>query len=195
MVITLLDDSSMCFTLNINSKHKKRNQNVDRFMFLLMDLVELSLSHTSISKQKWFTACMSQTKIEFYPETKRPFYWTQKIFDFVLRMQVFDDVAIELTMALLQFFNAKPSEEHLFRTLKALGKFVTVSTTVRDCWDTNIYLIKNMQLPRRYHLIYHNWCKWLVRIQVHLKERVRESMKLLRKFRKKFAEHLWMEKA
>lgn len=40
---------------------------------------------------------------------------------------MFDDVAIELTMALLQFFNSKPSEEHLFRTLKALGKFVTVS--------------------------------------------------------------------
>lgn len=40
---------------------------------------------------------------------------------------MFDDVAIELAMALLQFFNAKPSEEHLFRTMKALGKFVTVS--------------------------------------------------------------------
>jgi len=43
---------------------------------------------------------------------------------------VFDDVAIELTMALLQFFNSKPSEEHLFRTLKALGKFVTVSPDI-----------------------------------------------------------------
>lgn len=43
-----------------------------------------------------------------------------------VRFQVFDDVAIELTMALLQFFSAKPIEEHLFRTLKALSKFVTV---------------------------------------------------------------------
>lgn len=40
--------------------------------------------------------------------------------------QVFDDIAVELTMALLQFFSEKPSEEHLFRTLKALSKFVTV---------------------------------------------------------------------
>ncbi|KAJ6637084.1 Desumoylating isopeptidase 1 [Pseudolycoriella hygida] len=43
---------------------------------------------------------------------------------------VFDDVAIELTMALLQFFNSKPSEEHLFRTLKALSKFVQVSPDI-----------------------------------------------------------------
>lgn len=40
--------------------------------------------------------------------------------------QVFDDIAVELTMALLQFFSEKPSEEHLFRALKALSKFVTV---------------------------------------------------------------------
>lgn len=40
--------------------------------------------------------------------------------------QVFDDVAVEMSMALLQFFSAKPTEEHLFRTLKALSKFVTV---------------------------------------------------------------------
>lgn len=40
--------------------------------------------------------------------------------------QVFDDVAVELAMALLQFFNSKPSEEHLFRTMKALAKFVIV---------------------------------------------------------------------
>lgn len=45
----------------------------------------------------------------------------------LIRFQVFDDVAIELTMALLQFFSVKPSEDHLFRTLKALSKFVTVS--------------------------------------------------------------------
>jgi hypothetical protein len=40
---------------------------------------------------------------------------------------VFDDIAVELTMAILQFFNAKPDEEHLFRTMKALSKFVFVS--------------------------------------------------------------------
>lgn len=40
---------------------------------------------------------------------------------------VFDDVAVEISMALLQFFNSEPSEEHLFRTMKALSKFVNVS--------------------------------------------------------------------
>ncbi|XP_055299978.1 uncharacterized protein LOC129567289 isoform X2 [Sitodiplosis mosellana] len=44
--------------------------------------------------------------------------------------EVFDDIAVELTMALLQFFSEKPSEEHLFRTLKALSKFVTVSADI-----------------------------------------------------------------
>lgn len=43
---------------------------------------------------------------------------------------VFDDVAVELTMAILQFFNTKPSEEHLFRTLRALAAFVNVSPDV-----------------------------------------------------------------
>jgi len=43
---------------------------------------------------------------------------------------VFDDIAVELTMALLQFFSEKPSEEHLFRTLKALSKFVMVSADI-----------------------------------------------------------------
>lgn len=42
-------------------------------------------------------------------------------------MQVFDDVAVELTMALLQFFNSKPSEELLFRCMKALAKFTQIS--------------------------------------------------------------------
>ncbi|KAJ8948648.1 hypothetical protein NQ318_022716 [Aromia moschata] len=42
--------------------------------------------------------------------------------------EVFDDVAVELTMALLQFFNSKPAEEQLFRCMKALAKFVQVST-------------------------------------------------------------------
>lgn len=41
---------------------------------------------------------------------------------------VFDDIAVELTMALLQYFNSKPSEEQLFRCMKALAKFVHVST-------------------------------------------------------------------
>lgn len=43
---------------------------------------------------------------------------------------VFDDVAVELAMALLQFFNTKPDEEQLFRTMKALSKFVQVSPDV-----------------------------------------------------------------
>ncbi|XP_063904154.1 uncharacterized protein LOC135123444 isoform X2 [Zophobas morio] len=41
---------------------------------------------------------------------------------------VFDDVAVELTMALLQYFNSKPNEEHLYRCLKAISKFVLVSS-------------------------------------------------------------------
>lgn len=40
---------------------------------------------------------------------------------------VFDDVAVEVTMAVLQFFNMKPDEERLFRCMKALGRFVHVS--------------------------------------------------------------------
>jgi hypothetical protein len=41
---------------------------------------------------------------------------------------VFDDVAVELTMALLQYFSTKPNEEHLFRCMKALNKFVQISS-------------------------------------------------------------------
>ncbi|KAL1453153.1 hypothetical protein WDU94_007323, partial [Cyamophila willieti] len=40
---------------------------------------------------------------------------------------VFDDVAVEIAMAVLQFFNMKPDEEKLFRCMKALGRFVHVS--------------------------------------------------------------------
>ncbi|CAH0563514.1 unnamed protein product [Brassicogethes aeneus] len=40
---------------------------------------------------------------------------------------VFDDVAVELTMALLQYFNSKPSEEQLYRCMKALVKFTQIS--------------------------------------------------------------------
>lgn len=42
---------------------------------------------------------------------------------------VFDDVAVELAMAVLQFLNSQPSEEHLFRSMKALSRFVNVSGT------------------------------------------------------------------
>lgn len=40
---------------------------------------------------------------------------------------MFDDVAVELTMAILQYFNSKPSEEQLFRCMKALHKFTLIS--------------------------------------------------------------------
>lgn len=43
-------------------------------------------------------------------------------------LQVFDDVAVELTMALLQYFNSKLHEEQLYRCMKALAKFVQVSS-------------------------------------------------------------------
>ncbi|CRK92432.1 CLUMA_CG005999, isoform B, partial [Clunio marinus] len=43
--------------------------------------------------------------------------------------EVFDDIAVEITMAILQFLNSKPSEEYLFRTLKALSKFVFTKAT------------------------------------------------------------------
>ncbi|XP_049800509.1 uncharacterized protein LOC126235755 isoform X2 [Schistocerca nitens] len=41
---------------------------------------------------------------------------------------VFDDVAVELTMALLQFFNSSPPEEHLFRCMKALARFCHIAS-------------------------------------------------------------------
>ncbi|KAL0279270.1 UNVERIFIED_CONTAM: hypothetical protein PYX00_000869 [Menopon gallinae] len=41
--------------------------------------------------------------------------------------KVFDDVAIELTMALLQFLNNKPNEELLFRTMKSLARLCQIS--------------------------------------------------------------------
>lgn len=40
---------------------------------------------------------------------------------------MFDDVAVELTMALLQYFNGSPSEEHLFACMKALARFTQIS--------------------------------------------------------------------
>lgn len=36
-------------------------------------------------------------------------------------------MAVELAMALLQYFNVKPSEEQLFRCMKSLAKFTQIS--------------------------------------------------------------------
>lgn len=63
-------------------------------------------------------------------------YWMQCF----MLLQVFDDVAIELAMALLQFFSTKPNEEHLFRTMKALGKFVTVMELTNN--DMHLVILK-----------------------------------------------------
>ncbi|XP_063980851.1 uncharacterized protein LOC135164431 isoform X2 [Diachasmimorpha longicaudata] len=41
--------------------------------------------------------------------------------------KVFDDVAVELTMALLQYFNGNPPEEQLFACMKALARFTQIS--------------------------------------------------------------------
>ncbi|XP_012233823.1 uncharacterized protein [Linepithema humile] len=41
--------------------------------------------------------------------------------------QVFDDVAVELTMALLQYFNGSPAEEQLFACMKSLARFTQIS--------------------------------------------------------------------
>ncbi|XP_011302528.1 uncharacterized protein [Fopius arisanus] len=41
--------------------------------------------------------------------------------------KVFDDVAVELTMALLQYFNGSPPEDQLFACLKALARFTQIS--------------------------------------------------------------------
>jgi len=40
--------------------------------------------------------------------------------------EIFDDVCSELAMAILQFFQGKPSEEHVYRCMKALLKFCTI---------------------------------------------------------------------
>ncbi|XP_073976923.1 uncharacterized protein isoform X5 [Rhodnius prolixus] len=40
---------------------------------------------------------------------------------------VFDDVAVELTMAILQFLNGNPAEAQLFRCLKSLSQFCQIS--------------------------------------------------------------------
>ncbi|XP_076162718.1 uncharacterized protein LOC143144312 isoform X3 [Ptiloglossa arizonensis] len=41
--------------------------------------------------------------------------------------KVFDDVAVELTMALLQYFNGNPAEEQLFACMKSLARFTQIS--------------------------------------------------------------------
>ncbi|KAL6252202.1 hypothetical protein P5V15_015175 [Pogonomyrmex californicus] len=40
---------------------------------------------------------------------------------------VFDDVAVELTMALLQYFNGTPAEEQLYTCMKSLARFTHIS--------------------------------------------------------------------
>ncbi|XP_011061577.1 PREDICTED: uncharacterized protein LOC105150289 isoform X5 [Acromyrmex echinatior] len=40
---------------------------------------------------------------------------------------VFDDVAVELTMALLQYFNGSPAEEQLYTCMKSLARFTQIS--------------------------------------------------------------------
>ncbi|XP_043522710.1 uncharacterized protein LOC122535319 isoform X6 [Frieseomelitta varia] len=41
--------------------------------------------------------------------------------------EVFDDVAVELTMALLQYFNGSPAEEQLYACMKSLARFTQIS--------------------------------------------------------------------
>ena len=40
---------------------------------------------------------------------------------------MFDDVCTELAMAIMQFWQGKPKEEHVFRTMKAMNKFCTIA--------------------------------------------------------------------
>ncbi|XP_066600195.1 uncharacterized protein [Prorops nasuta] len=40
---------------------------------------------------------------------------------------VFDDVAVELTMALLQYFNGEPAEDQLYACMKSLARFTQIS--------------------------------------------------------------------
>jgi len=47
------------------------------------------------------------------------------IVDFFFK--VFDDVVVELAMAVLQYFNSKPNEEHSFRCMKSLARFCQIS--------------------------------------------------------------------
>lgn len=58
--------------------------------------------------------------------------------------QVFDDVATELAMAILQYFQTSPSEEHVFRCMRALAKFAQVrldcDVSVEDGWRPQVSL-------------------------------------------------------
>lgn len=40
---------------------------------------------------------------------------------------MFDDVAVELTMALLQYFNGNPAEDQLYACMKSLARFTQIS--------------------------------------------------------------------
>lgn len=70
---------------------------------------------------------------------------------------VFDDVAVELAMAVLQFLNSQPNEEHLFRCMKALSRFVNVSG--RWLRDVGHYNKHCASFICRYHRISHNLCR------------------------------------
>ncbi len=49
----------------------------------------------------------------------------------LLSLQVFDDICTELTMAILQFFSSDSlPEEQVFRCLKALAKFASITREV-----------------------------------------------------------------
>lgn len=46
---------------------------------------------------------------------------------FCFVLQVFDDVATELAMAILQFFSTEHGEEHIFRCMKGLLRFAYIA--------------------------------------------------------------------
>ncbi|CAG9136606.1 unnamed protein product [Plutella xylostella] len=49
---------------------------------------------------------------------------------------MFDDVAVELAMALVQFVGSAPREEHLYRAWRALAALAARSRTCRACWPS-----------------------------------------------------------
>ena len=54
-------------------------------------------------------------------------HWSPIKITRLVTSQVFDDVCTELAMAILQFWQGKPSEEQVFRTLKAMNKFCIIA--------------------------------------------------------------------
>lgn len=76
-----------------------------------------------------------------------------------LLCQVFDDVAVELAMAILQFFQSSPNEDQIFRTLKALARFLEVFdllnhsmcrhplTAVNSCHFSSGFLVLSQVSP------------------------------------------------